>query len=77
MMKSLSSFLCKTLLTVLFCAYVFLLSGCSADQMGETTAEGSIRHKRNLRINNQQMMEDIDKFLLLDEPSRLTDKRIP
>lgn len=76
-MKSVSSFLCKTLLAVLFCALIFILTGCSAQQMGETSAKGDIRHQRNLRINNQELMADIDKFLLLDEPSKLSERRIP
>ncbi len=76
-MKSVSSFLCKTLLAILFCAFIFTLIGCSAQQMGETSAQGEIRHQRNSRINNQEMMADIDKFLLLDEPSKLTERRIP
>lgn len=76
-MKSILSLLCKMLLTILFCISVFLLTGCSSEQMGETTAEGQRRHQRNLRLNHQEMMADIDSFLLLDEPSRLSDKRIP
>ncbi|UCG47844.1 MAG: hypothetical protein JSU94_20495 [Phycisphaerales bacterium] len=47
------------------------------DQLGETRAEGSRRHRRVLRINRQEMMADIDRLLLLDRPSKLTDKRIP
>ena len=43
----------------------------------ETTAEGHRRHKRTARINQQELVEDIDKALLLDKPSKLTDKRIP
>jgi hypothetical protein len=58
-------------LSILFC-------GCTSyEQPGESAAEGRIRHKRVLRVNQQEMMEDINKFLLLDEPSSLTDKRIP
>ena len=76
-MKSVSSFLCKTLLAVLFCALIFILTGCTTDQMGETCLEGDTRHQRNLRINNQEMMADIDKFLLLDEPSKLSERRVP
>jgi len=76
-MRSVSSILRKIFLTIVFCAFVFVLSGCSSEQLGETAAEGNRRHIRNLRINNQEMMSDIDKFLLLDKPSRLTDKRIP
>ncbi len=55
-----------------------LLCGCSSsDQPGETVAEGRRRHERVLRINRQEMMADIDRAFLLDEPSKLTDKRIP
>jgi len=62
---------------VLF-VFVFLPYGCgSYAQPGETAAEGHRRHQRTLRINQQQMMADLDKLMLLDKPSRLTDKRIP
>lgn len=55
-----------------------LLCGCrSYGQPGETVAEGRRRHERVLRINQQEMMADIDRTLLLDSPSKLTDKRIP
>ncbi len=77
MMKNASVFVCKVVLAVLLSVLVFLPSGCAQEQPGETLAEGQRRHKRVLRINHQEMMEDIDKFLLLDRPSRLTDKRIP
>lgn len=76
-MKSVSVFVCKVFLAITLCAFVFLPYGCSFEQPGETVAEGHIRHQRNLRINSQQMMADIDKALLLDKPSKLTDKRIP
>ncbi|MHC4497583.1 MAG: hypothetical protein ACYS83_09755 [Planctomycetota bacterium] len=46
-------------------------------QLGETEAEGRRRHRRVKYINQQQLMADIDAFLLLDKPSKLTDKRIP
>lgn len=76
-MKGVSVFVCKVILAVVLCALLVSAGGCASDQLGETTAEGSRRHQRNLRINNQEMMADIDRLLLLDEPSRLTDKRIP
>ena len=76
-MKSVSSFLTKILLILIFCALVFLPMGCASEQMGETAAQGERRHERNLRLNHQGMMADIDKFFLLDKPSRLTDKRLP
>jgi len=77
MMKSVSIFVCKLILAIILCAFVFLPSGCSFEQSGETAAEGRIRHQRNLRINSQEMMADIDKAMLFDKPSKLTDKRIP
>lgn len=77
-MKSVSGFLCKAVLGVVLCAFVSLPSGCSSGgQPGETAAEASRRHDRVARTNQEQMMADIDKALLFDRPSRLTDKRIP
>jgi len=76
-MKNTSFFVCKVILAIFLCALVFLPSGCSFQQPGETVAEGDRRHKRIVRINQQGMMADIDRVLLLDKPSRLTDKRIP
>jgi len=69
------SFLYKAILVFVFCVLVFLL--CSCSQPGETTAEGGRRHERVLRINRSELMSDIDRLLLLDQPSSLTDKRIP
>jgi hypothetical protein len=46
-------------------------------QLGETEAEGRRRHLRNSRINQHQLMADLDKIFLLDKPSKLTEKRIP
>ena len=76
-MRSISSILHKISLAIILCAFVFVLSGCSTAQPGETVAEGNRRHIRNLRINNQEMMSDIDSFLLLEKPSKLSEKRIP
>ena len=76
-MKSVSVFLCKVVLPVMMLVLVFLPFGCSSSQPGETAAEGHRRHKRMARINQQEMMADIDAVFMLDEPSRLTDKRIP
>jgi hypothetical protein len=76
MMKSISAW--KVIQVVILCALFLVPLGCrSYDQMGETAAEGHRRHKRALRINRQEMMEDLDKIMLLDRPSKLTDKRIP
>jgi hypothetical protein len=73
-----SKLLCRVVLAVVLFVFVFLPCGCSSyEQMGETAAEGRRRHQRTLRINQQQMMADLDTLMLLDKPSKLTDKRIP
>jgi len=78
MMKNGSVFVCKVILGIILCALVFLLYGCgSYAHLGETKAEARRRHLRTARINRQELAEDIDKMLLLDKPSKLTDKRIP
>jgi hypothetical protein len=53
------------------------LAGCNSRQPGETKAEVARRHDRNMRLNGEMMMSDIDKALMLDQPSKLTDRRIP
>ena len=54
-----------------------LLAGCATQQPGETAAEVDRGHGRTMRLNSQMMMSDIDKFLLLDKPSMLSDRRVP
>lgn len=56
---------------------VLLLAGCKTRQPGLTADEVSRRHKRAVDLNLQMMMSDIDKALLLDKPSMLTDRRLP
>jgi len=78
MVKSISFFVFKAIITVIVFVFVLLPCGCSSyEQMGETAAEGRRRHIRNSRLNQQQLMADLDRFWLLDKPSKLTDKRIP
>ncbi len=56
---------------------VVVISGCSiAHQPGETVAEGHRRHQRNLRLNQEGLMRDVDSFLLFDKPSSLSNKTI-
>jgi len=76
-MKSVSVSVSKVILSVILLVFVFVPFGCSSQQPGETAAEGHRRHQRFVRINQQEMMADIDTALMLDEPSKLTDKRIP
>jgi len=76
-MKRSSFSICSIILSIVLYAVVFLPCGCRFNQPGETTAEGHRRHKRIIRVNQQEMMADIDRVFLLDEPSKLTDKRVP
>ncbi len=75
-MKSVSLY--RVVLAVILGVLFLLPGGCgSNEQPGETVAEGRRRHLRNARINQQEMMADADRFMHYDEPSTLTDKRIP
>lgn len=64
------------LLACLLCVAIFVLAGC-LEQPGEIEAKGHRRHLRNLSLNNQNMMSDLDRLLLMDKPSTLSDKKIP
>jgi len=78
MMKSFSVSLFKVILAAILLVLIFVPFGCSSfSQPGETAAEGHRRHLRTTRINQQELMADIDMVLMLDRPSRLTYKRIP
>jgi hypothetical protein len=59
------------------CMAASLLAGCSGRHPGETRAEVNRRHDRVLRLNGEMALSDLDRVLLLDQPSKLTDKRIP
>jgi len=61
----------------MFVVLAFLPFGCKTTQPGETGAEVNRRHDRVARINGEEFRSDLDKFLMLDKPSSLTDKRIP
>ncbi len=66
-----------TLAAGLYVCALLLLAGCATRQPGQTAAEVHRRHQRIGRLNSEMMMADIDKFLLLDKPSMLTDRRVP
>ena len=59
----------------LVCAAMILTTGCA--MMGETKNEAKLRFARNMRLDWQEMGEDINVALMLDRPNRLTDKRLP
>jgi hypothetical protein len=66
----------KYILGFFLFALVLWLTGCSS-QLGETRAEVIRRHDRTIQISCQEFMDDVDKVFLFDQPSKLTDKRIP
>jgi hypothetical protein len=67
-----------SVLCVVLLAMVVLLTGCCFfDQPGKTAAEVHREHLRKLRINQQQMMQDVDRTLDMDQPSRLTEQKLP
>ena len=54
------------------------IGGCSSyRQPGETTLERKVRHQRTMRANYRQMVEDIDKALMLDTHSKANQKVMP
>ena len=65
----------KIILAAVLCLSAMWVSGCS--QQGETTAEGNRRHIRNVRINQEQLNEDLDAVFMADKPSNLSEMRVP
>lgn len=63
-------------LAVVAVILVLMAGGCGAG-LGETAAEASRRRERVLRVNFRQMITDIDRVLMLDQPSRLTERDLP
>ena len=66
-------------ISVVFClfalsAMVLSLFGCSSP--GETPDEVSRRRKRVIRNDLLQVQDDLDAVLMLDKPSRISDKPI-
>jgi hypothetical protein len=75
MMKKISIL---TVLVAISGLFAVLGNGCCPKPMpGETAAEVHRRHERINDIRKQQLRSDIDKFLLTDKPSELSDVRIP
>jgi hypothetical protein len=65
----------RALALAVVCAMMLLATGCA--NMGETKTEAKLRRNRVLRLDLQEMGEDINVALMLDRPNRLTDKRLP
>ena len=76
-MRNGSVYVCNLILVITLLLLVFIPFGCTFTQPGETLAEGHRRHLRTVRINEQEMMSDIDTALMLDRPSRLDNLSVP
>ena len=76
-MRSFLVWLRKMAPAFVLCAIVLMPLGCSFNRLGETTAQGHRRHLRNYRLNQGELMHDIDMVLMTEEPSRLGEMRIP
>lgn len=59
----------------IICVTALCFSGCFK-AAGETTSEVHQRHMRVINTSRRQMQDDIDALLLMDRPSRLSDKVI-
>ena len=55
---------------------IFALSVIGCHGLGETSAERSDDHARQLRLNGSMMIDDIDAILQQDRQSRLTEYSI-
>lgn len=68
----------QVVLMVLLLALVLFSAGCGFfDQPGKTAQEVHREHLRVLRVNNQQMIRDLDRWLGFDQPSMLTERKLP
>ncbi len=81
MMTKLSAIVFNAFVKLIVCLMLFWLSGCcdwlTCQQTGETLAEGRRRHCRNLAVNQENLMGDIDRTMLFDRPSQGAPLRIP
>ncbi|MBW8000745.1 MAG: hypothetical protein FVQ80_01820 [Planctomycetes bacterium] len=81
-----SKFVLTALVVCLF-SLVLCLSGCNTvahvtklgdwSQPGITEAEGHRKQVRNIRLNQQNMMRDLDEVFHTNKPSKLTEMRAP
>lgn len=54
--------------------FLLLLSGCGAP--GRSAQEVHRTHMRYLRTEMLMMQDDIDSFMMIDRPSRLSDRAV-
>lgn len=68
----------KILVSILlvFVLSIIGLTVCGCRGLGETAAEREDDHKRQMNLNNQMMIDDIDAVFQTDRPSRLTENTV-
>lgn len=67
-----------SLLGVVLLTLATMSTGCGLfDQQGKTADEVNRDHIRMLRVNQEQLMYDIDRTMFLDKPSSLTQNKLP
>ena len=76
-MESLLACVRKVILVIFLSALFLMPLGCSLEQLGESSAEGTRRHYRILRLSQPTLVTDIDQALFMDRPNKLTERRIP
>ena len=67
-------------LALAFVLGVIVLTTCGCKSWttpGETAAEARRRRDRIVRVNAEQMVADMEAVLMLDRPSKLSDRRLP
>jgi len=73
-MKNLTNF-CGFKRAVCLCllfAVIICISGCTG--AGETKSEVRDRHMTNMKSGLKMIQDDVDAILLLDKPTKLSDK---
>ena len=73
-MKNLAVYSCfrNVVCICLFAAFAVCLCGCGG--AGETAGEVKDRHGAIMRTQMHMIQDDVDAVILLDRPTRLTDK---
>ena len=72
-MKKKTNMKCYMALSCLCVLCIIWLAGCF-NGTGETSSEISRRRKRVIKNNALQIQDDVDAVLLLDKPTKLSDK---
>lgn len=68
--------LVKALLFSAVCSCCVLFTGCAMQAPGETADEVTIKRKRVIRTSMKQLQSDLDIYMMLDKPSKLSDRII-